>query len=196
MRNFLIPPERHFPFTQWLEADCRELPEEGVVFQAIFFIFAFSKCLTKFYPFMKLQEILAISGQSGLYKFVAQSKNGIIVESLVDGRRFNTSAHARVSSLGEIAIYTEGEDLPLARVFETMFAKTEGKETIPAKSSPEALKKLFAEMLPDYDRDRVHVSDIKKVVAWYNILVAAGMTEFKSAEDEAEAQKESETSEK
>ncbi len=150
---------------------------------------------------MRLQEILAISGQSGLYKYIAQSKNGIIVESVVDGRRFSTSAHARVSSLGEIAIYTEGEDLPLARVFEALFAKTGGKETISAKAAPEELKKLFAEVLPDYDRDRVRVSDMKKVIAWYNILVAAGMTEFKTARDEAEeaeeqGQEESETTEK
>lgn len=144
---------------------------------------------------MRLQEILAISGQSGLYKYIAQSKNGIIVESVVDGHRFNTSPHARVSSLGEIAIYTEGEDLPLARVFEALFTKTGGKETISPKSSPEELKKLFAEVLPDYDRDRVRVSDIKKVVSWYNILVAAGMTEFKSGADEArEAQETQEAS--
>ena len=141
---------------------------------------------------MELKEILAISGQPGLYKFVAQSKNGIIVESLADGHRTNTPAHARVSSLGEIAIFTEGEDLPLARVFETLYAHTGGQETLPAKSNPEELKKLFATVLPDYDRDRVHVSDIKKVVAWFNILVAAGMTEFKSAEDEAKEETETE----
>lgn len=141
---------------------------------------------------MELKEILAISGHPGLYKFVAQSKNGIIVESLTDSTRSNTPSHARVSSLGEIAIFTQSEDLPLARVFEALFAQTGGKETIPAKSNPEELKKLFAEVLPDYDRDRVHVSDIKKVVAWYNVLVGAGMTEFKSAEDDTQEETEPE----
>ena len=145
---------------------------------------------------MELKEILAISGQSGLDKFVTQSKNGIIVESLTDGRRSNTPAHARVSSLGEIAIFTEGEDLPLARVFEALYTQTEGKETVSAKSAPEIIKKCFAEAVPDYDRDRVHFSDMKKVIAWYNILVGAGMTEFKSAADEVEENQENTESEK
>ena len=133
---------------------------------------------------MELKDILAISGQSGLYKFIAQSKNGIIVEALSDGKRSNASASAKVSSLSEIAIFTETDDIPLAKVFENIYAQTGGKETISPKSTPEQLKTFFAEVLPKYDRDRVHVSDIKKVVAWYNILVAAGMTEFKTGNEE------------
>ena len=133
---------------------------------------------------MELKDILAISGQSGLYKFIAQSKNGIIVEALSDGKRSNASASAKVSSLSEIAIFTETDDIPLAKVFENIYAQTGGKETISPKSTPEQLKTFFAEVLPEYDRDRVHVSDIKKVVAWYNILVAAGMTEFKTGNEE------------
>lgn len=137
---------------------------------------------------MELKEILAISGQSGLYKFVAQGKNGIIVEALSDGKRSNASASAKVSALSEIAIFTQGEDIPLARVFENIYKHTSGKETISHKSSPEQLKAFFAEVLPEYDRDRVHVSDIKKVAAWYNILVAAGMTEFKTGDEESETE--------
>lgn len=133
---------------------------------------------------MELKDILAISGQSGLYRFIAQSKNGIIVEALSDGKRSNASASAKVSSLSEIAIFTETDDIPLAKVFENIYAQTGGKETISPKSTPEQLKTFFAEALPEYDRDRVHVSDIKKVVAWYNILVAAGMTEFKTGNEE------------
>lgn len=128
---------------------------------------------------MELKEILAISGQPGLYKYVAQSTRGVIVESLLDGRRMNAAANAKVSSLTEISMFTEGEDIPLAEVFTRIYAHTEGKEAISPKESPEKLKAAFAEVLPEYDRERVHVSDIKKCFAWYNTLVQAGFTEFK-----------------
>lgn len=133
---------------------------------------------------MKLKEILAISGQPGLFKYVARSSNGVIVESLLDGKRTNASSTARVSALNEIAIFTENEDMPLADVFEKIYAHTGGKEALNPKSDPAALKRFFAEALPEYDRERVHVSDIKKVVAWYNLLIGAGMTSFKDEEEE------------
>lgn len=139
---------------------------------------------------MELQEILAISGQPGLYRYVAQSTRGVIVESLLDGRRMNASATAKVSALTEISIFTEGEDVALADVFTRIYAHTEGKEAIGPKESPEALKAYFAEVLPDYDRDRVHVSDMKKVFAWYNLLVKSGFTEFKLPQREEEAAEE------
>lgn len=148
---------------------------------------------------MELREILAISGQPGLYKFIAQSKNGIIVESLSDGKRFNAPASSKVSSMGEIAIFTDTDEKPLAEVFESLYANAGGKETISHKSSNEQLKAKFAEILPDYDRDRVHVSDMKKVFSWYNILVAAGMTKFvddKADEENAEGESSSEPAEK
>jgi hypothetical protein len=135
---------------------------------------------------MEFKDILVVSGQPGLYKFVAQSTRGIIIESLVDGRRQNASASARVSALAEISMFTEGEDIALADVFTRMYAYTEGKEAISHKSTPEQLKAFFAEVLPEYDRERVHVSDIKKAVSWFNILLGAGMTEFKLDEPEAE----------
>ena len=122
---------------------------------------------------MELKEILAISGQPGLYKYVAQSTNGVIVESLLDGRRMNASASSKVSSLTEISMFTEGEDIALADVFTKIYAHTGGKEAISPKEAPEKLKAAFAEVLPEYDRDRVHVSDMKKCFAWYNILVRA-----------------------
>lgn len=133
---------------------------------------------------MELKEILAISGQGGLFKFVAQSNNGIIIESLVDGKRSNASATAKVSSMSEIAIFTQSEDMPLGKVFEKIFEHQKGAEAISPKSTPEELKRFFAEVLPEYDRERVHVSDIKKVIAWYNTLVGIGMTEFKVEEEE------------
>lgn len=128
---------------------------------------------------MELKEILAISGQPGLFKYVAQSQRGVIVESLIDGKRMNASATSRVSALTEISMFTEGDDIALADVFTRIYDHTGGKEAISPKSTPEELKAAFAEVLPEYDRDRVHVSDIKKCFSWYNILVAAGFTEFK-----------------
>ncbi len=132
---------------------------------------------------MELKEILAISGQPGLYRYVAQATRGVIVESLLDGRRMNAAANARVSALTEISMFTEGDDIPLADVFTRIYAHTGGKEAISHKESPERLKAAFAEVLPEYDRDRVHVSDIKKCFAWYNTLVQAGFTEFKTSEE-------------
>ena len=136
---------------------------------------------------MELKEILAISGQPGLYKYVAQSTRGVIVESLLDGRRMNASSNARVSALSEISMFTEGDDIALADVFTRIYAHTGGQPAIDPKSSPEALKAAFAEVLPEYDRDRVHVSDIKKCFAWYNLLVSVGFTEFKLPGEDAAA---------
>jgi len=133
---------------------------------------------------MELKEILAISGQPGLYKYVAQSTRGVIVESLLDGHRMNAAANARVSALTEISMFTENDDIPLAEVFTRIYAHTEGREAVSPKESPEKLKAAFAEVLPEYDRDRVHLSDIKKCFSWYNILVGAGFTEFKRPENE------------
>ncbi|MEG0788846.1 MAG: DUF5606 domain-containing protein [Alistipes sp.] len=135
---------------------------------------------------MELKDILAITGQPGLYKFVAQSTHGVIVESLLDGKRMNAAASAKVSTLTEISMFTEGEDLPLAEVFTKIYAHTQGAQAISPKEDPAKLKAYFAEVLPDYDRDRVHVSDMKKCFAWYNILVTAGFTEFKLPDDKKE----------
>lgn len=127
---------------------------------------------------MKLNDILAISGKPGLFKYVAQGTNGIIVESLAEGRRTNVPAIAQVSSMAEIAIYTETEDMSISEVFTRLYDQTEGKKTISHKSSADELKGLFEEIVPDYDRYMVHVSDMKKIVQWYNILVEAGMSDF------------------
>ena len=111
---------------------------------------------------MELKEILAISGQPGLYRYVAQSTRGVIVESLLDGKRMNAAANAKVSALTEISMFTEGDDIPLAEVFDRIYAQTGGKEAISHRETPERIKAAFAEALPEYDRDRVHVSDMKK----------------------------------
>ncbi len=135
---------------------------------------------------MELKDILAISGQPGLYKYVAQSQRGVIVESLIDGKRMNASATSRVSALTEISMFTEGEDIALADVFTNIWNYTEGKEAISHKESADRIQAEFAKVLPEYDRDRVHVSDMKKCFAWYNLLVKAGFTEFKLPGQEAE----------
>lgn len=135
---------------------------------------------------MELKDILAISGQPGLYKYVARSSNGVIVESLIDGKRSNAAGTSKISALAEISIYTDSEDMPLWKVLEAFFAHTGGKPAVSHKSEPEAIKKSFAEVVPDYDRDRVHVSDMKKVLLWFNTLVEAGMTDFKVEEPEEE----------
>jgi hypothetical protein len=93
---------------------------------------------------MELKDILAISGQPGLYKFVAQSMRGVIVESLIDGKRMNASATSRVSALTEISMFTEGEDIALADVFTNIWNYTEGKEAISHKESAERIEEEFA----------------------------------------------------
>ena len=133
---------------------------------------------------MEFKDILAISGMPGLYMYVAHSTSGIIVESLADGRRSNASATSRVSALSEISMFTEGEDIALAEVFTRMYAYTEGKQAISHKESADKLKAEFEAVLPEYDKERVHVSDIKKAFSWFNILVGAGFTEFKLPEEE------------
>lgn len=135
---------------------------------------------------MELKEVYAIPGHPGLYKYVAPGRNGLIVESLVTGARFNTSIDNRVLTLGDITVYSDEGDMPLARVFEKIYASTGGKPAIDPKSTPEELKKWFASVLPGYDRDQVHVSDMKKIASWYNILVGLGLKEFRTAEESDE----------
>ncbi|MFR9533783.1 MAG: DUF5606 domain-containing protein [Rikenellaceae bacterium] len=135
---------------------------------------------------MELKDILAISGQPGLYKFVAQAARGVIVESLLDGRRSTASANARVSTLSEISMFTEEEDIALADVFTNIYKYTDGKEAISHKESNDKIVEAFAAVLPNYDRDRVHTSDMKKCFAWFNILVKAGFTSFELPKEQEE----------
>lgn len=132
------------------------------------------------------KRILAISGKPGLYALVSQGKNMLIVENIETGKRFPAYASDKVISLGDIAIYTNGEDKPLYDVFESIKEKTDGKQVdLKALDTPEKLHEYFAEVLPDYDRERVHNNDIKKVFSWYNKLIENNINDFK-AEDVAE----------
>jgi hypothetical protein len=119
---------------------------------------------------MNLKDILAISGEGTLFKFIAQGKNAVIVENLETGRRISAGATAKVSALDEIAIFTTGEDMPLGKVMDLIWEKENGGETISHRLPDTELKQYFGTVMPDYDRDRVYTSDIKKVLHWYNIL--------------------------
>ncbi len=121
---------------------------------------------------MALEKVLAISGKPGLYKLVTQTRTGFIAESLIDKKRLAIGIQQNVSVLSEIAIYTLIEEVPLADVFRKISDKENGQETaISHKDSKDKLEEYFFEVLPDYDEDRVYVSDIKKVIQWYNLLV-------------------------
>jgi len=128
------------------------------------------------------QTILAISGKPGLYKLISRGKNNLIVESLdASHRRMPAFATDRITSLADIAMFTETDDIPLMDVLENIKTLEEGKKATvdPKKASTKELQDYFTKVLPEWDRDRVHVSDIKKLVSWYNILIEAGITDFK-----------------
>ena len=132
-----------------------------------------------------LKTVLSISGRPGLYKLVSQGKNMLIVEAIGTGKRLPAYAHDKIISLGDIAIYTLEEDLPLADVFESIKEKNNGKTVdVKAMKGDKEIREYFATVLPDFDDERVYTNDIKKVFNWYNILVEAGMTDFKPAETE------------
>ena len=122
-----------------------------------------------------LKGILAISGQPGLFKMLSEGKNGVIVESLLTGIKQTAFASAKMSTLEDIAIYTTNEDFPLKAVFNKIYAQENGGPAIQSNAKPEELKKYFEKILPDYDRERVYVSDIKKVITWYNLLQDKGL---------------------
>ena len=131
---------------------------------------------------MDLSKILAISGKPGLYKTLSQSKNGFIVESLQDGKRFTAFTHERISTLEEISIFTETDDIPLKKVLKTIFEKQNGQSAILHQADPKELKSFFEQVVPDYDKERVYVSDMKKVVSWYNILLESKLLDFTEEE--------------
>lgn len=149
---------------------------------------------------MDLKEIMAISGKPGLYKFISQGRNAMIVENMETKHRTSAFATDKVSSLEDIAIFTSAEEVPLNEVLKKIFDREEGKETISHKSPVEDLKNWFEDILPTYDHERVYVSDIKKIIQWYNLLLKLNMLIFKDDEEKKEEpekdQKAPETKEK
>lgn len=145
---------------------------------------------------MNLKDYLAISGEHGLFKFIAQGRNAIIVEHLETGKRSSAYGSAKVSSLEDISVFTETEDLPLSKVFDRIFEKENGGATPDPKSKDEKLRSYFAELLPEYDRTRVYTSDIRKILTWYNTLQGLKLLVKEKAEAEKKEDEESEKKEK
>lgn len=133
---------------------------------------------------MNIDGIIAVSGKPGLYKVIGQTKNGVIVTSLSDGKKLAMSSSSKMSALQDIAIYTYAEEIPLVDVLEKIRIKEEGKAAIGHKSSAAVLTDYFRTILDDYDEDRVYPSDIKKVISWYNTLQKEGLA-VESVEEEA-----------
>lgn len=147
-----------------------------------------------------METILSIAGKPGLYKLVSRGKQNLIVEALdATHRRLPAFATDRVTSLGDIAMYTDSDDIPLWQVLEKVGEKEGSKKTALnyKKCSAKELRDYFAEVLPSYDHDRVHDSDIKKLLQWYNILVENGYTDFKAtlAPEETETEEQGEAQE-
>jgi hypothetical protein len=138
---------------------------------------------------MGLEKILSISGKPGLYELTAQTRGGFVAKSITEGKKISVSVRHNVSLLSEIAVYTYTEEVPLGEVFKKIYEKEDGGEAIDHKVSKKELEAYFAEVLPEYDVDRVYQSDIKKIIQWYNLLVSNGFTDF-SKEEKAKDEEE------
>ena len=126
-----------------------------------------------------LRRILSIAGRPGLFKLASQGKNMLIVEELASGKKTPAYATEKIISLNDIAIYTDEGEVSLASVFDSMKKKENGAATsVKPSNDADQMKAYFGEILPNFDRERVHVSDIEKVMVWYNLLVGANMTDF------------------
>ncbi|MFK8298772.1 DUF5606 domain-containing protein [Capnocytophaga cynodegmi] len=133
---------------------------------------------------MNLNKILAISGKPGLYHLESQTRTGFLATSLLDGKRISVGIRSNVSLLSEIAIYTLETEVPLREVFKNIKEKeSNGKTSISHKSDDTVLEEYFFNVLPNYDENRVYVSDIKKVIQWYNLLLEKGYLEETSEEE-------------
>jgi hypothetical protein len=133
--------------------------------------------------FMDLSKIVSISGKPGLFKVTGQGKQSVVVESLIDGKRFPAFAHDRMSSLEEISMYTQNGDKPLKEIFRALNDKL-GTDIgfDPKKATNDVLKDRFAEIVPDYDAEAVYPSDMKKVFTWYALLVEKELLDFSEPE--------------
>ncbi len=142
---------------------------------------------------MNLKEIIAVSGYSGLFKLIAKGKTNIIVESLVDGKRMPVFANDKANALADIAVFTTNEDMPLAEVFKKIFIFQDKKEiTIDFKKNQKEMVELFEQILPEYDKERVYPSDIKKIFSWYNLLLKHNLIDLEE-ENKEEVKKKDQT---
>tara|TARA_B100000902_G_scaffold68303_1_gene74417 strand:+ start:1142 stop:1564 length:423 start_codon:yes stop_codon:yes gene_type:complete len=138
---------------------------------------------------MELKGIVAVTGRPGLFKIISRGNNTIIVENLYDKKRIPITARQQVNSLEEIGIYTIEETVPLADIFNIIAKKEDYSESISHKLDNKELKEYFTEILPNYDKDRVYMSDIKKVILWYNILQKADIIKLSNSEKESKDKK-------
>jgi hypothetical protein len=145
---------------------------------------------------MDLSKIMSVSGKSGLFLSIGQTKNGLIVESLTDKKRFPVYVSDKVSTLEDISVFTTDKDLPLKDVLKKIFDKEKGGPCIDSKLDDNKLKAYFTEILPDYDKERVYVSDMRKMFAWYNLLQSLGMLKFDEEKKEEPKEEPKEKEEK
>lgn len=136
-----------------------------------------------------LKGIIAITGKPGLYKLLKRGKNSLIVEQLGTGKRLPSYSTDKVISLADVTMYSDHGDVPLGDVLDSLYGVAEGKAVdVKAFSGDEAIREYFEKVLPDYERDRVYIADMRKLFSWYNILVGSGLTKFveeKPAEEAA-----------
>lgn len=136
-----------------------------------------------------LRTILSVTGKPGLYKLISQGKGLLIVEELISGKRQPIHSRDRVVSLGDIAMYTQSEDRPLGDILDAVYAYRNGEKIdLKEVGDNEGLRALFGEIVPDYDRDRVYPSDIRKLFTWYNLLRDAGYEKFTEEKTEEAAE--------
>lgn len=133
-----------------------------------------------------IKGILSIAGRPGLYKLIQSGRGSLIVEQLSTGKRLPVQQRDRVISLADVAMYTDGDDVALGTVLTSLAAVADSKPVDIKAVEDEGLRDYFAKVLPNYDRDRVHISDIRKLLTWYNLLIEAGITEFADGEENAE----------
>ena len=139
---------------------------------------------------MDLSGIISVTGMSGLYKVISQTKSGLIVESLVDGKRLPVYSTSKLSSLDDISIYGQGDDIPLKNILRSIRDSKSGTSVPTSKDSNDAIKAAFAEFVPEFDEDRVYASDMKKVFVWYTLLHEKGLlVEVESDSDETKSDK-------
>ena len=119
---------------------------------------------------MSLKGIMSIAGMSGLYKLVAQTKSGFVVEALADKKRYPINASQKISMLDDISVFTKGGDLALREVLLKMKTNDQEASKIDPKGNPDDLKKFFKSVIPDFDEERVYASDIKKMITWYQVV--------------------------
>ncbi len=138
---------------------------------------------------MNLKDIMAIAGKPGLYKMIAQAKNGLIVESIIDHKRIQAFTSDKISTLEEISIYTESDDMPLKEVLRKMYEKLDAKPAPDFKGDNNKIKSFFLDLLPEYDKERVYVSHMQKIINWYNLLLEQNLIDLeKDEEPEAESE--------